>query len=115
MFSIPAGYLFAIPLKQELVGIWEGMMVGSIMQTIAFTYIIVFRVDWAKMAQDINNKMKIVASLIENQASFVNDQSLLVENQKSILLLKQSVTNEDLKKFRTNSHLYDSRYRSLIE
>ena len=102
VFSIPLGYVFAVLLKQDLAGIWEGMLVGVVLQGLCFFGMLIFRVDWAKTATDINNKF--MKSLIEKPT----------ERTKSVLTKYSGI--EEAQRGRADSRiLYDSRVKSYVE
>lgn len=100
---MPLGYLFSIVWKQDITGIWEGMLIGVVMQALQFSVALSCLVNWEKMAEKIHDRFKKSLSMVEQEEPV----------EKQLLLTGLAI----LERSRANSHmLYDFRqFRSVIE
>lgn len=57
--SLPAAYLFAFPMEWGMIGLWYGIVVGSIIEVILYFILLRFFCNWDKLAVEISERMKM--------------------------------------------------------
>ena len=55
--TIPFGAIFALTLGQGIRGIWQGLILGAVLQTLMYLYLL-SKVDWEAKAHTIHLEMK---------------------------------------------------------
>lgn len=56
--SLPCAYLFAFTLKMGMVGLWWGVVAGSVSEVILYFFFLRFMCDWRRLAVEISEKMR---------------------------------------------------------
>uniref|UniRef100_A0A7S3N2X1 Uncharacterized protein n=1 Tax=Euplotes harpa TaxID=151035 RepID=A0A7S3N2X1_9SPIT len=57
VLNLPLAYLFAFTFDMRLKGIWIGVQAGTVFTCVSYT-IMIFKTDWNKLAQDINDRIE---------------------------------------------------------
>lgn len=45
-------------MNQQVKGIWQGLLVGAVLEIFMYYYVLVYRVNWDKLAVKISQKMQ---------------------------------------------------------
>lgn len=57
--ALPLAYLFAFPVGMSMVGLWWGVVGGSIAEIVLYVVILRFKCDWKRIAIEISENLKI--------------------------------------------------------
>ncbi|CDW89184.1 na+-driven multidrug efflux pump [Stylonychia lemnae] len=57
--SLPGAYIFAFKLDWGMVGLWWGIVVGSISEVVLYAFFLRFLCDWKRLAIEISEQMRM--------------------------------------------------------
>lgn len=56
--SLPCAYLFAFPMKMGMIGLWWGVVAGSVSEVVLYFFFLRFWCDWKRLAVEISQRMQ---------------------------------------------------------
>lgn len=56
--SLPCAYAFAFPMEWGMIGLWCGVVVGSLAEVILYFFFLRFFCNWKLIAIEVSEKMK---------------------------------------------------------
>lgn len=60
--SLPAAYVLAFPFRWGIIGLWFGVVIGSIVEVLLYFVFLRFFCDWKLIAVEISDRMKMKQS-----------------------------------------------------
>ena len=66
LVALPAAYLITFPMAMGMVGLWWGVVAGSIAEVALYSAILYFFCDWKQLAISISEQLKITGVLSPN-------------------------------------------------
>ncbi len=64
--ALPAAYLFTFTMRMGMVGLWWGVVAGSIAEVALYLAILYFHCDWKELSITISEQLKITGTLSPN-------------------------------------------------
>jgi Na+-driven multidrug efflux pump len=56
--SLPCAYIFTFTLKMGMVGLWWGIVAGSLAEVVLYFFFLRFIANWRRLAKKISTQMK---------------------------------------------------------
>ena len=96
--SLPAAYVLAFPFEQSIVGLWFGVVIGSVVEVVLYFVFLRFFCDWKLIAIEVSDRMKLKQSpdISFKKADWLREPMLKVSHSRNNSEMKTRVYTEEI-------------------